>query len=77
MADGVVVGLDRAVEEEDRAAVTLAPTGDEGRCRIAGVVPAASGRWAAEVFGRVLAKWWPWPSREAHGHGRDSDKADA
>ena len=77
MADGVVVGLDRAVEEEDRAAVALAPTGDEGRYRIAGVVPAASGRWAAEVFGRVLAKWWPWPSREAHGHGRDSDKADA
>ena len=58
MADGVVVGLDRAVEEEDRAAVTLAPTGDEGRYRIAEVVPAASGRWVAEVFGRVLAKWW-------------------
>ena len=49
MADGVVVGLHRTVEEEDRAAVTLAPTGDEGRYRIAEVVPAASGRWVADV----------------------------
>jgi hypothetical protein len=77
MADGVVVGLDRAVEEKDRAAVTLAPAGDEGRYRIAEVVPAASGRYAAEVFGQVVARWWSWPSREAHGRGRDPDKADA
>ena len=49
MADGGVVGLDRAVEEEDRAAVTLAPTGDEGRYGIAEVVPAASGRPPAQA----------------------------
>ena len=48
-ADGVVVRLDRAVEEEDRAAVTLAPAGDEGRYRIAEVVPAASGRPPAQA----------------------------
>ena len=77
MADGVVVGPDRAVEEKYRAAVTLAPTGDEGRSRIAEVGPAASGRWVAEVLGRGLAKLWPWPSRAAHERGRDSDQADA
>jgi nitrogen fixation protein FixH len=56
MADGVVVGLDRAVEEKDRAAVTLAPAGDEGRYRIAEVVPAVSGRWAAEVWGHLTKR---------------------